>query len=367
MSGKTPAKKNTTIKKQEFDLAEFKKQTGYKSTVKDKDLVMIPLGDAFTSVTNCGIAKGYVNLFRGYTNTGKSTGMYEGIKSCQKMGILPVILDTEGNFNWEYAKNIGIEFTEVYDDEGKVVDYEGFFIFANSDALEKKYGKFDYKEGKEKTDSRGQGCIEDVAHYIDDLLDLQMKDKIPYEFCFFWDSVGSIDCFQCIMSKSKNNMWNANALESSFKAILNSRIPDSRKEGKKYTNTFCAVQKIWYDGMNNVIRHKGGESFFYAARMIYHFGGVVAHGTAKLTAVLEKKNYNFGVETKLNCYKNQVNGLTLEGKICSTPHGYITVEGIDQYKKDKKTYLLEKLGLEKGDIQIKVEEVKEVEGMFEED
>jgi len=372
---KTPPKsksENGTIKKQEFDLTNFKSNTGFSSTVKDKELVMIPLGEAFTEVTNCGIAKGYVNLFRGFTNTGKSTGIYQGIVSCQKMGLLPVIIDTEGNFSWEYAKSIGVEFTEVLDDNGDVVNYEGFFIFMNSDLLEQKYGKWDYDEGGEKKNSRGEACIEDIPNFIDNLLEMQSKDEIPYEFCFFWDSIGSIDCFKAVKSKSRNNMWNANALEVSFKAILNAKIPNSRKEGKKYTNTFVAVQKIWYDGMNNVVRGKGGEAFNYSARIIYHFGGIVSHGTKILKAELEGKSYSFGIETKLGCIKNQVTGITLSGLIVSLAQGYWAADKIDVYKKQYKSFLLEKLGLDKStssklDITIKKEDVVESNDMFGED
>ena len=366
MATKVPPKKSG-IKKQEFDLSVFKTDSGLNSNVKDKLLEWIPLGEAFTDVTKCGVAKGYVNLFRGYSNTGKSTGMYEGIVSCQKLGILPIILDTEGNFSWEYAKNIGVEFNEIKDDSGEIVNYDGFFIFMNTDLLEQKYGKYKHDESAYGKTSRGEGCIEDIGMFFDELLELQITDKLPYELCFFWDSIGSIDCYKSIVSKSRNNMWNANALESTFKSFLNNKIPNSRKEGKKYTNTFYGVQKIWYDGMNNVIRHKGGEAFFYGARMIYHYGGVIAHGTTKLHATLEKRNYNFGVETKLSCIKNQVNGLTLEGKICSTPHGYVTPEKIEDYKKKQKNFLLNKLGLTDGEIAIEKAEISEMDGMFSED
>jgi hypothetical protein len=367
MATKTPPKKGATIKKQEFDLTSFKTNSGLQSNVKDKDLEWIPLGEAFSDITKCGIAKGYVTLLRGYSNTGKSTGMYEGIASCQKLGILPVIIDTEGNFNWEYARNVGVEFNEVTNDNGEIINYDGFFIFMNTDLIEQKYGKYKHDEGKYGTTSRGEGCIEDISMFINELLDQQIEEKLPYELCFFWDSIGSIDCYKAIMSKSRNNMWNANALEVSFKSILNNRIPNSRKEGKKYTNTFVGVQKIWYDGMNNVVRHKGGEAFFYGARMIFHYGGIIAHGTSKLTATLEGRNYNFGTETKLGCIKNQVNGLTLEGKICSTPHGYWLPDKVDQYKKQNKDFLLKKLGFDSGEISIKKEEISTVDDMFSED
>ena len=71
MGTKTPPKKTTSIKKQEFDLSSFKTSTGLQNNVKDKELEWIPLGEAFSDITKCGIAKGYVTLLRGYSNTGK--------------------------------------------------------------------------------------------------------------------------------------------------------------------------------------------------------------------------------------------------------------------------------------------------------
>lgn len=367
---KTPPKnksENGTIKKQEFDLSDFKNSTGFSSTVKDKDLVWIPVNDAFFEVTNCGIPKGYTSLFRGYTNSGKSTALMHGIANSQKMGILPVIIDTEGNFSWSHAKSMGVEFEEVKNENGDVVNYTGFFIYMNTDLLEQKYGKYDYDESKYKTVSRGVGCIEDIAMFCEELLDLQNEGKLPYELCFFWDSIGSIDCFKAIKSKSKNNMWNAGALETSFKSILNNRIPNSRKEGKEYTNTFVAVQKIWYDGFNNVVRGKGGEAFNYSARCIFHLGGIVSHGTKIIKAVLQGREFAFGIETKLSCIKNQVTGITRSGgSIISLSQGYWSVDKIDDYKKQYKQFLLENLGLEKGEISIKKEDVVESDDIFNE-
>jgi len=361
---KLPTKKpSMIIEKPTFNINNYKKDEGYADdSVKDKPIRFIPLSDDFAKITGLpGVAMGYVQLYRGYTNTGKSTAVYEGVKGCQQIGVLPIIIDTETNWSWEHAKEIGIEFKEVIDEEtGEVTNYEGFFIYVDNDILLKKYGNYDYAEAKRKKDYRTECAIEDVAYLVDDLLEEQNNGKLNIELCFFWDSIGSIDCFKGIVSKSKNNMWNAGALESSFKAIFNHKIPSSRKEGKVYTNTFAAVQKIWIDSMQGagVIKHKGGEAAFYAARLIVHFGGIASHGTKQLIATSNNKQYGFGIETNIKVIKNQVNGLTWEGKIASTPHGFINPENKLDYLAKNKKYLLSKLELEDGEIELTEEITK---------
>jgi hypothetical protein len=347
MAKKAPRK----IEKKEFDLDAVMAEHGLKTIVKDKPLEWIPLSPAFHEATGIpGIPKGYVTLFRGFSNTGKSTGMYEGVRACQKLGILPVIIDTENNFAWDYAKTIGVEFEEVIDEDTKqIINYKGDFLYVNTTALKEKYGTYDYAEGKWKKENRGKAVLEDVAHLISDLEGLQIAGKLNKELCFFWDSIGSINCFKSVMSKSNNNMWNAGALNSAFNDIINDTIPSSRKEGQKYTNTFFGVQKIWLDSMQGagVIKHKGGEAFFYGARLIVHLGGITSHGTSRLKATASGNDYFYATKTKIKVEKNQINGIEYSGEIASTPHGYINPDKKNDYTKEYKDFILEKLKVSK--------------------
>lgn len=348
MAKKAPRKK---IKKEEFDLDAVMAENGFDGIVKDKPLEWIPLSSAFHEATGLpGIPKGYVTLFRGFSNTGKSTGMYEGIKGCQKLGILPVIIDTENNFAWDYAKTVGIEFEEVVDKEtGEIINYKGEFLYVNTTTLKNKYGKFDYSDGKWKKENRGKAVLEDVAHLINDLEELQTEGKLDRELCFFWDSIGSINCFKSFKSKTNNNMWNAGALSSAFNDIMNDTIPSSRKKGEKYTNTFFGVQKIWLDSQQGagVIKHKGGEAFFYGARLIIHLGGITSHGTSRLKATANGYDYFYATNTKIKVEKNQINGIEYTGNIASTPHGYINPDKKNEYTKEYRDYILDKLNVDK--------------------
>lgn len=358
MAKKAPKK---PVSKANFDLNNFKSNNGFDVSVKEKDLTWIPLSDSFHEALKIpGIPRGYMTSFRGYSNTGKSTAMYEAVVGCQKIGDLAVIIDTETNWNWEHARNIGIEFEEVVDeDTGEIIDYQGDFIFLSGEDLLNKYGKVDYSNGKEGTKYlRNEPVIEDIARVMTDLLDLQANGDLPRNLCFLWDSVGSINGFKSVMSKSNNNQWNAGSMETAFKSLVNHRIPASRREGKEFTNTFAVVQKIWLDNENKVIKHKGGEAFFFAPRIIVHFGGILTHSTVKLKATSGGETYQFGIETKVRCEKNQVNGVEEHGKLASTPHGYWNPDKIEEYKKEHKEYILQRLNSNYDDFVIEREVVE---------
>jgi hypothetical protein len=344
MAKKTTPKK--PISKKSFNLGDFKKGSGFDVTVKKKELSWIPLSDAFHDALKLpGIPRGYFTSFRGYSNTGKSTAVYEGVAGAQKIGDLPVIMETEGNWNWEHARNVGVQFTEVVDEEtGEIIDYEGDFILMTGNDLLKRYGGVDYSNGTVKKDPiRSEPIIEDVARMMEELLDAQEAGDLPRNLVFFWDSVGSLNGFKSVMSKSNNNQWNAGSQEACFKALVNNRIPKSQNMDEEYTNTFVVVQKIWMDNENKKIKHKGGESFFYSPRIIVHFGGILSHATKKLKATSGGKEFQFGIETKVTCEKNQVNGVEQKGSIASTPHGYWNPDKIDSYKREKRDYILEQL------------------------
>jgi len=349
MAKKAPKKntENNTANKK-FNLDSFKKGNGYDVTVKEKELTWIPMSEAYYDALKMpGLARGYLTSFRGYSNTGKSTAVYEAVAGAQKIGDLPVIIETEGNWSWEHARNIGVQFNEVVDETtGEVYDYEGDFIFISSEDLLKRYQYFDHSSSKEGTKPlRFEPVIEDVAKLMHDLLDTQESGDLPRNLCFLWDSVGSINGYRSATSKNSNNQWNAGAMESAFKSLINYRIPSSKKEGKPYTNTFAVVQKIWLDNENKVVKHKGGEAFFYSPRVIVHFGGILSHSTTKLKATSGGETYQFGIETKVRCEKNQVNGIEEQGKLSSTPHGYWNPDKINDYKKEHRDFILNRLNV----------------------
>ena len=67
------ARRPAPKQKEVFSLDNFKKKIG-NDDVPDKPLEFIKLSEGFKKATGLpGFAKGYVNLARGHSNTGKST------------------------------------------------------------------------------------------------------------------------------------------------------------------------------------------------------------------------------------------------------------------------------------------------------
>jgi hypothetical protein len=352
-------KPQKTIEKKEFDLEAFKKKMGLDFNIKEKELSWIPMSEAFHDAVKVpGIPIGYFTSFRGYSNTGKSTAIIETIVGCQKLGILPIIYDTETNFNWEHAKNIGVNFEVVIDEDTGKENHVGDFIYLSGSDLVDLYENYDHQHSKMGTKSlRDEPVVEDIALHMHTIIDAQKNGELQRNVCFLWDSVGSLNCFKSAMSKTSNNQWTAGALANCFKSLINHRIPSTRRESVEYTATFAVVQQIWLDNENKVIKHKGGEAFFYSPRLIFHFGGILTHSTEKLKATLNGEEYQFGIETKIRCEKNQVNGVEQKGKLASTPHGYWNPDKLNEYKEKHKEYIKRHLNTEYDDFIIEKEEV----------
>jgi hypothetical protein len=245
--------------------------------------------------------------------------LLEAAVNAQKQGILPVFIITEMKWSWPHAQTMGLQVEEVVDEStGEVTDYQGFFLYADRGTL---------------------NTIEDVSAYILDLLDEQKKGNLPYDLCFFWDSVGSVPCELSVRSNKNNNEWNAGAMSTQFGNNLNQKILLSRKEGSKYTNTLVAINKVWtmkpeHPMGQPKLQNKGGMAMWYDATLIITFGNITNSGTSKIKAISKGKEYEFAKKTKVQIEKNHINGIQSRGAIVMTQHGFIDDEkkAIDRYK-----------------------------------
>lgn len=368
------------IKKKDFSrpsVASIKEKLGL--TVKSaEDLVnsaaekpteFIVLPEAFSEAVKLpGIPMGYLSIVTGWSNTGKSTIKNCLIASCIKSGILPIIYETESNFDFKYAIDCGVEAEPIYGDveieevdeetgeittrtEKRIINYEGDFIYLDNKILCEKYGKIDHSTGKETTKKRKVAVLEDIAYSINEFLDMQEDGGIQQPICFIWDSIGSIGSYRSYASKKGNNMFDAGAIAESFNTIINNRIPSSRKVSEPYTNTFFCVNKIWNDSMNGMpgvpsIELKGGKSMFYGSRLIFHMGGIGKAATKKLDATAKGQKYQYGIVTKVRVTKNQLPtpwNVTYEGEIACVHNGLISPNNLEAYKKTYMKDILSKL------------------------
>lgn len=323
----------STAIKSTFSLDKFKQSKNLSSTsVKFKEQRWIPLSKAFQDTLEIpGIPIGHITLLRGHSDTGKTTALLEAAVQCQKMNILPVFIITEMKWSWEHARSMGLQFDEVADKTtGEVVDYNGFFIYVDREKM---------------------ACVEDVAGFMADILDEQKKGNLPYDICFFWDSVGSIPCRLSIESNSNNNEWNAGAMSQQFGNFINQRIIMSRKESQPYTNTFVAINKVWVAKPEvrmgqPKMQNKGGNTMWFDASLVITFGNIANAGTNKINASKGGKIIEFAKRTRLSCDKNHITGVTAVGKAIMTVHGFINDDKkeLDKYKKEHSSEWTKVLG-----------------------
>ena len=351
----------------------------------DKPMEWLTMPDAFQEATKLpGIPIGYVTSIIGHSNTGKTTLLNHAMVSAQRQGYIPVYFDTENAFSFEYAVKMGLDATPVYGDvqvedidpetgevsyhiEDRIVNWEGNFLYYNTTKLAEQYGTFDYSTGKDTTKNRGEAVLEDIARCMQELIIAQRDGEIDQGLVFIWDSVGSIGCYKEYKSLSANNMWAAGALSVVFMKVVDDLIPSSRKVSSKYTNTFIYINKVWMDNTTNpvgpaIMRPKGGNAFKYATRLEILMGGQLTAGVKRLTATAKGLNYSYGTETKIKVLKNHLNAphnVCYEGPLVATDTGFISLESLDDYKKNHVARLLKELqNMSKGKVNVKESDIE---------
>jgi hypothetical protein len=363
--------KKKEVKK--FNITDFKKSLKL-PTSADKPMEWFIMPKGFSDALSLpGIPKGYFTGCCGWNSTGKSTIKNCLIASAQKQGVLPVLFETESNFDFQYAINCGMEatpITEVDEETGeiKVVDYDGNFILFNNEAICEYCGDMDYSTMSRKSSKRKVAVVEDIAYIINDLLDKQENGELPVELLFIWDSVGSVSSWKSYSSKSGNNMFDANSISVAFNTIVNTRIPSSRSQNYPYTNSFFIVNKIWDSSMATLgkpsVKLKGGVSFEYALRLLIMCGKIVTSGVKKLQATLKGEKYVFGTEAPISIKKNHLPtpyNVTYEGTITCTSHGIIAEDELDTYKKKVLPDILSQLKSNDNSGKLKNATIEEIE------
>lgn len=304
------------IKKKEITLETIRDKYSTKTKYKPTDYYYC--GEAFHNA--CGLpgpVMGGINMFLGHTNTSKTTAMILSAVDAQSKGDLPVFIITEKKWSWEHAVELGLKATKT--DDGQWV---GDFIFNDS---------FDY--------------IEQITEYINELIDAQEKDQIPYSLLFLWDSIGSIPCKMTYDGKG-GKQHTASVLSDKIGMGLHSRISKSKKEDYPYYNTLVIVNQPWVMLPDNPmgqpeIKAKGGEATWLASSLVFLFGSQKKSGINHITATKNGRTVSYAIRTKISVIKNHVNGLGFkDGKIIAVPQGYIedTKEALDTYKKQYSQY-----------------------------
>ena len=305
-----------------FDLDKFKKSKFLDQSSKFKKQRWLTFSPALRDALSIpGIPLGHVFVARGGSDTGKTTLLIEAAVEAQKQGILPVFIITEMKWDFSHAQKMGFQCEAVPDDAtGEVVDYKGFFLYVDRSSL---------------------NTIEDVSHFIADILSEQKDGKLPHDLLFLWDSVGSIPCEMSVKQGNNNPMWNAGAMATQFGNFINQQFPLSRKDSYPYTNTLFIINKTGVQPALTPMSqprmtNKGGNSMYWDATIVATFGNVTNSGTSKISVQHKGKKVEFAKRTKIAIDKIHADyGIATASTVLVTPHGFIpdTPEAIKEYKK----------------------------------
>jgi hypothetical protein len=300
-------------KKKDFSIKSIAQKFGAKAKLKPQEY--LELGEVFLKTTGVpGPAIGHINLLIGHSDTGKTTALIMAMIASQRKERVPVIILTETKWNFEHAKEMGLD-CEQDPDTG---EWTGNFIFRN-----------DFQ------------TIEEITDYINFLLDQQKKGEIPYHLDFFWDSVGSIPCKLTFEGKG-GTMHNARVLSEKVGQGLHARITGSMREDSAYTNSMIVVNQVWVQLPESHmgsprIMCKGGTALWYAASFIFQFGNIANAGTNKIIINALGRKILMGTRTKISVLKNHINGLSYQDvKVVAVAEGFIPD---DKDKASEKAYI----------------------------
>jgi hypothetical protein len=327
------AKKNSNIEPKEGEVLDF--LSTYKRSEKNQpkpqkafsyiyfsDPVKKALGFEGFPMSNC------ISI-SGYSDTGKTTLLLEGVIECQRKKILPVIISTEGKFSFHHAKFMGMDcdYREEVDEEtGELIKIwdQGFFLF---------------KDGFEN--------LEEMYKYIisicNDVLD--EKKNFPYDVCFFVDSINKLKCEAAMNKIEEDNMdlpmHNAKVHKNYFSGFIEPMVTNSRYKKYKRSITFVSILRLSQGSGSINPTETGGLAFAYDMGVKIYCGG-------KLEAALKTKSYTINgqtvvlaKETRLRMLKNHFTGINSEGSLLITPHGFINSDDFDKYKKENKESIVE--------------------------
>ena len=361
---KQAVKKGAGVKS--FSVQDFKKNLLGEEHSKsaDKELEWILMPKAFQTALNLpGLVTSRISLLRGWSDVGKSSLKNCAIAAAMKQNILPIIFETEGNFDFQYAKDCGMDITPVYgkieevdETTGELIEKEGiidwqgdYFLFTNK-AICDFCGDNDYSTGTKKKTKRNTPVIEDIGYIINTFIDMQEEGKLPKDLFFVWDSVGSISSWKTLQSKVGNPMFDAASLSAVMKPIA-ARISSTKELGTPHSNTMLIINKIWADPLSSVggaisIENAGGKQIGFLTRLGIHVGGIAKAGVKKLKATVKGIEYQYGTVSKIAVYKNHLPvpfNLTYSGTICCVHNGIISEDDLDEYKKKELPNILKKM------------------------
>ena len=272
----------------------------------------LEMPEAFSDAVELpGLPFGNITCIYGKPDTGKTTCLQDAIASCQRQGILPILILTEHKFDFNRLS------------KWMDADPEAMLVL-HADNLEQGYS---YLEKLLKDIKAGTLVVEDENDPENDL-EIDVKDQ---DIFIFWDSIGNTlsetELEYEVEEWDKSMGKHAKAIKTLTKRVnlLLSRV-------RKHVG-ICLLNQS-YQSMPkvgpSVETPYGGDGVPYSSVLVLRFRRI-----RDLKMDIKKKTNIIGLETKIQVMKNHITHKKTISTVYTTAKGMIpaTDSALKEYKK----------------------------------
>lgn len=303
-----------------FDLDAYKKSIKVADTPLKQD-VFISVDDCLKQVIGLqGLPLGHIVQIYGLSDTGKTSLMFHAAAQAQKMGVLPVVIITEGKVDWDRAKQMG------FDRDNAIIQ-------------------------------EGLDFLEDAFDFIDKITsDVSMGD-LPSDVLILWDSVGNtlsrdeVEVKEDGTWEKKSTMMKAAKVIAERMRVISKKVNDTRKisypksVGLTILNQ-AYVQPPQFPGGPSTTVPYGGNAIWFRSSLV-----IKTSRRQKLYATVNGQKLGFGIISKIQVDKNHLSNTTNSGEFVITADAIIPNDkkAIQEYKDTHKDQWGGDFDLQEGD------------------
>ncbi|NJO65309.1 MAG: hypothetical protein HC836_46605 [Richelia sp. RM2_1_2] len=265
-----------------FDLNEYKKSIQSADTPLKPDL-FITLNDALQAVLGLpGLPLGHINMIFGLSDSGKTSLVLHSVAQAQKMGILPVLILTEGKFSPERAQLMGV------DPDNCIIEYVQY--------------------------------LEDIFVKIDRITSDVTMGVLPKNVMIFVDSIGNTVSIDSVTENKDGTTETGGAMMKAAKVlreklrVFSHKINNTRKISSPYFVGLTFVNHAYtqppkFPGAPSSIVPYGGDAIWYASSLV-----IRTKKGKTLKATVSGQEKGFGIISKLTVDKNHISNVTNTGE-----------------------------------------------------
>lgn len=295
------------MSKTKFDLQEYKKSIQLADTPLKKDAFVV-LNDALQAVLGLpGFGLGHITQIFGLSDSGKTSLVFHAAAQAQKLGILPVLIVTEGKVSWDRAKAMGVD---------------------------------------------PDGCVVETAQYLEEIftkIDRIVSDvgsgKLPMNVMIFVDSIGNTVSVDSVKENKDGTVELGGAMMRAARVlrermrVFSHKINNTRKVSSPFYVGLTFVNHAYkqppqFPGGPTTLVPYGGDGIYLASSLV-----IRTKKAKSLKAIVNGQEKGFGIISKITVDKNHLSDVSNSGEFVITASEILpnTKECIDEYKSQHKT------------------------------